>query len=182
MSWETYGAAANPGGENALARSEDINDGTVVGERSTSIRGGRSTNSADGGLGSRANVGSVLVLVSSGDGKEDVVVNETASSAVERGRVATAKGHVGESTVGAATRASVADDVVETSNDARDGARAAVTEDLDAEESGALGDTVGVGADGAGDVSAVAVAVGVAALVGDELLSAAAEVLQYRVS
>lgn len=175
---DTYGAATNPSGQNPLARGKDVDTSAIVGKRSPRISRRRGANSEHARLRSRRHIRSVLVLVASRHGEEDAVVDHGLGRGVERGREPAAEGHVGNRAARAAAGARVGDDVVQAGDDAGDGAAAGVVKDLDAEEGGRLGYAVCGGTDCAGDVGAVAVAVGVGAGVGDELLGAAAEVLE----
>lgn len=175
----THGAAANPGGQDVAARGKDVDKVAVVGVRGAGISRGGSADSADGGLRSRGVVGSVGAVVAGSDTEEDVVADERGSSAVDSSRVATAQRHVGNDTLGAVAVAGVGGDVVDAGDDARVRAGAAVIEDLDTVDGGLLGDTVGAAADGAGNVSAVAVAVsGLAADEASDLGSTATELLE----
>lgn len=174
----TYGAAAGPGGEDGVAGSKDIDNSAVVGERGTGIGRGGSTNSAGVGGGRRRVVGGVGVAVTSSDGEEDTSGDGPGGRVVDGGGERGTEGHVAEDTVGAALAGGVLGDEVDTSDDAGEGAGAGGVQDLDGEELGVLGDTVGGAANGASNVSAVAVAVSVGGV--DDVASprsTAAEVL-----
>ena len=156
-------AATGPGGQNSSTRSDDVDNAAVVGEGRATV--GRVSGTDSTGLGGRGRgvVGSVGVVVTGGNGKEDVVVDHGSSSLVEGSREATAKRHVGKDTVGAVTAAGVRSNEVHTGDDARVRTRTSVVEDLDAVELGALSDTVAAAANGTGAVSTVAIAIGVGA-------------------
>lgn len=160
----TYSAATGDSGGDAAAGGKDVDEAAVVGEGRAGIsRGGGADGAGGGGRGGRV-VGSVRVVVASGDTEEDAAAHERGSGRVERGRVATAQGHVDDDTVGAAAAGRVGDNKVHAADDARVGARAGRVEDLDGVELGLLGDTVLGSADGAGAVGSVAVAISVAAV------------------
>jgi hypothetical protein len=174
----TYGTATGPGGEDGVAGSKNIDKSTVVGERGTGVSRGGSTDSASVGGGRRRVVGSVGVAVTGSNGEEDTSSDGVGGRAVDGGGVGGTERHVAEDTVGAALAGGVLGDKVDTSDDAGEGARAGGVQDLDGEEPGVLGDTVGGAANGTSNVSAVAVAVGVGGV--DDVASprgTAAEVL-----
>lgn len=158
------GGTTNPGAQDVGAGGKDIDDGTIVGEGGAGIVASGGTDSADRGLGSGGVVGSVGVVIASGNSKEDTGVDEVPGSSVDGGRVATAEGHVGNSAVGAVAAGEVGLDIVDTSNDTGSGAGAGGVEDLDSNQGGLLGDTIEATANGASDVGAVAVSVGVGAV------------------
>lgn len=174
----TYGAAADPGGQNVGTRGKDVNKVSVVGVRRAGISSGRSTDSANARGRGRGVVGGAGTVVAGSDAEEDIVADERRSSVVDSSRVATAERHIGDNTVGAVARAGVRSDKVDSGNDTRVRARATIVEDLYSEESSLLGNTVRAGADGTGNVGAVTVAVGVVVTdKGGDLRSAATEVL-----
>lgn len=150
---------ADPGGEDRGAGGEDVEDGAVVGEGRAGPVGG---DGADGdGRGSRGGrgVGGIDVAVAGGDDRDDVAGEGRVDGVVEGRREATTEGQVDDSVVLAAG----ADDVVHSpviavDDDGGGGGRA--LEDLDGDDGGALGNTVGRASNGASNVSAVAVGVG----------------------
>lgn len=165
------GAAADPGGEDRDTRSENVNDGAVVGERGDAVRAVSGANGEDSGLRSGRRVGSVTAVVTSGNSHEDTSGDSVGGSRVDGSGAAATKRHVGNGTLGAATGLDIVGNKVDTSNHTRVGARAIGTKDLDSVELGLLGDSVGLGANGTSAVGAVTVAVGVAAIasvVGEE--------------
>ena len=119
VSTHSSGGAADPGAEDRGTRSEDVNNGAVVGEAGPGVTRGSSTNSAGLGLGGRRIVGSVGVVVTGSDSQEDTGVDEGSGGAVDSGRLAATKRHVGDGAVGAVAGLGVAGDEVDTSNDAR---------------------------------------------------------------
>lgn len=173
------GSAANPRGKDAGARSEDIDDSTVVGVAGTGIGRGSGTNCADGGLGGRRGEGSVGVVVTGSNGKEDSGRDHVGGSGVHGRRSATTETHVGNRAVGAASGARVGGDEVHAGNDTRSGAGTRGAENLDGVDVGLLGDTVGGSANGTSDVSSVTVAVRVVAVdIVGEPCSTATELLK----
>lgn len=160
------GGGADPGGEDGRAGGEDVDEGTVVGVRGNGISRGGGTDSADGGLGSGGVVGGVGTVVAGGDGEEDTGPDQGGGGAVGGSGVAAAEGHVGDGAVGAVAGLGVGGDKVHAGNDTGVGAGAVGVEDLDGVEVGLLGNTIGGATDGTGDVSAVAVAIGVEAITG----------------
>lgn len=158
------GGAADPGGEDVLAGSESIDDGAVVGEGSLSISAGGGTNGEGSGLGCGRRVGSVLVLVTGGDGKEETSGDSVGGGGVHGSRLAATERHVGNSAVGAAASLLVVGGEVDTGNDTRVGTGSLGIEDLDSIELGLLSDTVGLAANSASNVGTVAIAIGAGAI------------------
>ena len=148
------GAAAGGGGDDINTRGNDIDEGAVVGEDGEGVGG--VGDSAGAGSGSRGEGGGVGGRVTRSDGKEDAGIDNGLSGVVDGLGETTTKGHVHDSTVGAVLAGSVSDDKLHTSNDASVGARAIIAKDLDSQESGGLGNTVGSAADGAGNMGTVA--------------------------
>ncbi len=73
---DTHAGAANPGRDDVLARREDLDDGTVVGEGRAGIGDGSGTDGDDTSStsgGSRAGIG---VAVTSGDGDMNAFLGE----------------------------------------------------------------------------------------------------------
>lgn len=154
------GVAANPGGQNVGARGEDGDASTPVGV------GGNGPGRVDGtdgngaGSGSGRDVGNVLVLVTGSDDADDALGRGSVDGVVESGREATAEGQVHDGSGGACLGADVVGSPVEAREN--DGGRGGVSdEDLDGDDVGALGHTVGGTTDGTGDVSAVTTGVSV---------------------
>jgi hypothetical protein len=158
------GTAVEPGGQDSNTRGVDVNNASVVGERGDTVRAVGGTDGVSGGFGSGRVVASIASIVTSGNSHEDTSGDGVGNSSVDSGGLGTSERHGANSTVGAAAGFSVVGDVVDAGNDTRVGSRTAGIEDLDSVELGALGDTVGLGADGTGAVSAVAVAIGVLAV------------------
>lgn len=169
------GAAANPGGEDISTGGKDVNDAAVVGEAGAVVVAVSGTDGADRGLGSRGGVGSVAVVVTGSDGDKDTRALELGSGAVDGGGVATTEGHGSDDTTGAVAVAVVVGNKVHAGDDGGELARATVVEDLDTVDVGLLGDTVGLGADGARAVGAVAVAVAAGGVVRLDELGTALE-------
>ncbi len=111
--------AANPRAQDARARSLNVDDGTVVGVAGLGVVLVSGTDCADGGLRSRGVVGSVVVVVAGGNGKENTRVDKGRCGVVDGGRVAAAQGHVGNCAVGAAPGGRIIGDKVDAGNDAR---------------------------------------------------------------
>ena len=70
------GVATNPGRDDVGARSEDINDGAVVGERGARVRDRARADGDDGGRTRGAVVRGVRVEVAGGDGDVDALVDD----------------------------------------------------------------------------------------------------------
>lgn len=102
----------------------------------------------------------VLAVIPRGDGDEEARVGGGLDRGVERVRLAAAEGEVGDCFADAVFRFCVVDGPVDAAEDGGDGAGAVGAEDFDGDEGRVFGDAVGRGADGAGDVGAVAVVVG----------------------
>lgn len=147
----------------------DVNKGAVVGERSNTVRAVSGTDSVDGRLRSGRGVGGISTVVTSSDGHEDTSGDSVGSGGVDSSGLATSKRHGADGTVGAATGLSIVGDKVDTSNDTRVGTRTLSVEDLDSVKLSVLSDTVGLGANGTGAVSAVAVAVSVVTITSEVL-------------
>lgn len=161
---EGPGTGASVGGGNdGRARGKDINDGTVVGEGGAGI--GR-VDGADGacvGGGRRVGVCGVDVGVAGGDGDKDTVAgggSDGVADGLPRG-LGAAEGQVGGGAGRAAAGGAVAGEPGQAGDDVRGIAASGLVADLDGDELGLLGDTIGVGANGAGDVGSVALEVGV---------------------
>lgn len=164
----TYSLTTNPGGFNVAAGGQDVDNLAEVGVRGEAVVLLRGTDRAGRGLGSRGRALGVNTLVTGSDGKEEAGIDNTSSSIVDGLGEATAKGHVDDDALRAVLLSSVLDGEVHTTDDTGGSARSVGVEDLDGEELSLLGDTVGLGADGAGNVGAVAITVSVV-IVGEVL-------------
>jgi hypothetical protein len=161
------GGAADPSRQNVDTRSETIDNGAVVGERSPGVVDVSSTDGENSGLGCGRRVGSIGVVVTGGNRKEETGGDSRGSGRVDSGRLAAAEGHGANGTTSASgTGLLVVGGVVDACNDTRVGSRAAGVKDLDTEEGGCLGYTVALGANSSGAVSSVAIAIGVLAVTG----------------
>lgn len=158
------GGAANPGGQNVLARGKGIDDRAVVAEGGPGISVGSSTNSEGGGLGSGGGVCGIRVLVSGGNGKEETSGDSVGGSGVYGSGLAATEGHVGDGALGAATGLLIVGSEVDTGNDTGVGAGPLGVEDLDSIQLGLLGYTVRLSADGASNVGAMTIAIGSGAI------------------
>lgn len=174
---EAYATTANPGGGDAGTGGENVESSTIVGEGGAAVSRVGRTDSADTGLRGGRGVGGITVVVASGDGDKDARGLQARGGLVDGGRVATAEGHAGDDALGAVARGAVGGDKVHAGNDAAERAGAAVLEHLDAKDGHLLGHAPGLGADGAGAVRAVAVAVAGAADKGLDLLGTAFKLL-----
>jgi hypothetical protein len=164
-SGDGVGGAADPSRQNVDTRSETIDNGAVVGERSPGVVDVSSTDGEDGGLGCGRGGGSVGVAVTSGNSKEETSGDSRGSGGVNSGRLAAAEGHGANGTTSASsTGLLVVGRVVNACNDTRVGSRAAGVKDLDTEELDRFGDTVAPGANCSGTVSSMAIAISVLAV------------------
>ena len=163
-SGQTHGAATDPGAQDVGAGGLDVDDTAIVGVAGLTVAAVGGANGADGSLRGRRVVGRVGVVVAGGDGEKDTGINKGGGGLVNGGRVATTKGHVGNDTLGAAALGGIGGNEVDASDDTGGAAGAVGAENLDGVELGLLSDTIGGGADGAGNVGAVAVTVGVGAV------------------
>lgn len=172
------GLAVGPGGGDVGTGGKDIDTSAEVGVVGKDIIDVSGTDSAGRSLRSRRRGRGIGGGVAGGDGKEEAGAGDGGSGRVDSSGGAATERHVDNNTVGAVLRRSIIDDELHTGNDTGVGASTVVAEDLDSEEGGLLGDTVGQAADGASNVSTVALAIGVAAVgeVGQEA-GAALEVL-----
>lgn len=150
--------ATNPGRLDIASRGKEIEHRTVVGKvRDAPVRVNGS-NSNGGGSRGRRKVAGVCGRVAGSNGGDDTSSGGGIDGSVERGRVATAEGQVDNGSTLAAVTDDILDSPVETIENDGSGGRAAL-ENLDAEEGGLLGHTIGSAADGAGDVSTVSIGV-----------------------
>ena len=160
------GVAGVVSGEDARAGSEDVEDGAVVGEGRAGISVGGGTDGDGVGGRGRGVVGGVGVVVTGSDDEGDAVVDGSLDSGVQGRGVRATERHVGDGLLATA----VGSDPLNTLNDTGGGTGTVITENLDTDESGLLGNTVGVATDGTGNVGTVtvAVAVGTASDVGTD--------------
>lgn len=161
---EGPGTGASVGGGNdSRARGKDINDGTVVGEGGAGIGRVDGADSACVRGGRRVCVCGVDVGVAGGDSDKDTVAGgggDGVADGLPRG-LGAAKGQVGGGAGGAAAGGAVAGEPGQAGDDVRGIAASGLVADLDGDELGLLGNTVGVGADGTSDVGTVTLEVGV---------------------
>lgn len=149
------GVAGDAGRDDTDTGGEDVEDGAIVGEGSN---GPGAVNGSDGnGAGGRSGrgVGSIDTAIAGGDDGHDTTTRGVVDGGVEGRRVATTERHVDHGAVGAAPGDDIVGSPVEAVHDDGSGGRAAL-EDLDSEQVGALGDTVGGATDGASNMGAVA--------------------------
>lgn len=161
---------SNPCREDRNTWSKDIKNSTEVGEGGAGIV---DVGGTDGdGIWSRSwgDVGGVLVLVSGSDDDGDASGDGGLDGGVEGGGEASSERH-GEDGLGGETEGlGVGADPLDTGDHTGVGSRSSGIEDLDGDESGLLGDSVGRASDGAGAVGAVSVLIGVGGA-GDEVLA-----------
>ena len=156
--------AASPGGQDVQTRSEDISALSVVGEVSTLVSQGRSTNS-DGLLGSGGGViASISVVVTGSDSEVKTSVDSSVDSEIQSAGGTTAKGHVGNATLELLVTLLGLLDVrlsgpLNTLDHIGHGAGAVGAEDLDGVDVGLLGNTVLLTGDGTGAVGSVTVSI-----------------------
>lgn len=160
--------AADPGRLDVEARGEDVVALAKVAEVGALIGQG---GGADGDcvLGGRGRVvARVCVVVARSDGEVDADGDGGVDGAVESGRLATAKGHVGGAALEALALAVLCrlelfqvrlGGPLDTLDDIGHGAGAVAAEDLDGLDACLLGDAVLLAGDGAGAVCAVSIAV-----------------------
>lgn len=178
----TYSATSRPEGLDVNGGSNDVNNTAVVGKLVLGVVDVRSSDGASRRLRSGRVLASVIVLVTSGGSDKYAAVGKGLDGIVGGLVVATTQAQVDDNTVGAVAVGRVAGNKVKTRDDTRVGTSATtgvavIEENLDTEDVDALGDTVGVGANGAGNVGAVTAVVVVD---GDErldILSATTKVL-----
>lgn len=115
----TYGSrgGANPGAQDVGARGLDIDDGAVVGVAGLGVVLVGGTDGADRSLGSGRRVLGINVLVASSDSEEDTSIDKSGGGVVDRGGLAAAQRHVGDSAVGAAAVGNIIGNEVDASND-----------------------------------------------------------------
>lgn len=152
---------ADPGREDGRAGGEDVNGGSVVGERGAGVGGGGGTDGDGRGLRSRGVVGGGGVIVTSSNNEGHASVDGSGDSGVDGRGLATTERHAGDGLGALALVPGSVGGPLDTRDDTGVGARAIGTEDLDGDDIGLLGDTVGAAGDGASAVSSVAVAISV---------------------
>lgn len=160
--------AIDPGRRDVDAWGEDVDEETVVGEGGAVVVGISRADGADGRLRSRRGSDSWKTIVTGRNGEEEALLNGGGCGLVGHWGEDPAEGQVGDGFADAAFGFGVLDRPIDSSEDLGVGAAAFGGEDLDGDEGGLLGDAVGVGACGAGDVRAVAVAITVV-FVGDKV-------------
>lgn len=101
----------------------------------------------------------VLSIITSGNTKEEAGVNSISDGIIDSLLIATPKTHIDDDAIRAAPGPGVLDGIVDSSNDIAPGARATCVKDLDAVKFGRLGYAVGVAANSASTMGAVAVVV-----------------------
>ena len=169
---------ADPGGQDVQARGEDVVALSKVGEVGTLIVQGGGTDS-DGILSrSRGVVARVGVVVTGSDSKVDTSIDSGVDSEVKSGGLAATERHVGGRALEALLLAVLGlldglgvglSSPLNALDHVGHGAGAVGAENLDGVDAGLLGDTVALSSDGAGAVSAVAVAILVGIAAGDGL-------------
>ena len=161
-------AAGLVGADDVDTRGKDLDDRAKVAERGLCVVLVDGTDGADAGLVGRAGVAGVDVVVAGGDSEEEARVDGGFGGLVQGGAGGSAERQVSDGSLGAAAVlagvGSVLSGEVEAGDGLRDGSRAVSTKHLHAEELNLLGHTVGLAANGAGDVGAVAVVVVVGAV------------------
>ena len=168
------GGVPNPAALDIDAGSKDINQFTIVAEPSRSVRDISSTNCANSRLAGRAVPVRVVGAVSGSHGQEDAGLDSSGSGTVDRSGAGAAEREVGHAALGAVARLGVGGNKVDAGDDSSESPGTRGAEDLDGVELSGLGNAIVNAADGAGDVGAVAVAVGVVAVdkVGEPLSTA----------
>jgi len=158
--------AVVPGTEDGATRSEDVDTGAEVGEGAASInlvgaRGAELGGTDGDGAGgtSRGSQTGVDVVVTSGNGHQETTADGGVDSVVEGSGDGATERHVTNG--GTARGLGTVSSPLNTSDDTGVGAAAVVTEDLDGVDDGLLGEAVVVTDGGGGNVSTVAVQVGV---------------------
>lgn len=164
----------NPGRLNVLSRPEDINTLSDVGEVSARVIQGRGTDSDGGSNTGGGVVAGIAVVVTGGDGKVKTSSNSSCNVVVQGTGLATSEGHVGD---GALVLLALLlgeslvllDSIVDTSNDVGHGTGSVGAQDLDGDNVGLLGDTIGSTGNGSSAVSTVAVVICIGVVGGDGL-------------
>jgi hypothetical protein len=115
---EDSSATSVIGAGDGRARGKDIDDAAVVGVGSKAIRRGGCADGAGGRLRGRRLGAGVGSFVSGSDAEEDAGRDNVGSGRVERSRLGSAQGHVGNEALGAAAAGlGVTGDEVHASND-----------------------------------------------------------------
>lgn len=170
--------AADPGGKNAETGGEDISALAVVGEVGTAVINARGTDRDGLGSSSWRVVAGISVVVAGGDGEVNADRDGGVHSVIESLGLATTKRHVGDGALEALALAILGlldgldvrlGSPLHTGDDIRHGAGAVRAKDLDGIDVGLLGDTILLAGDGAGAVSAVAIAIDIGIAGGDGL-------------
>lgn len=152
---------SDPGREDTDTWSKDIDRGAEVGEGGAGIVDIGGTDGDGVWCGGWGDIGGVLVLVTGGDDDSDTGGDDGLDGVVGGGRVASSEGHGEDGLLGETEGLGVGGNPLDARDDTRVGAGSISTEDLDGNESGLLGDTVGRASDGTGTVSSVSVLIGV---------------------
>lgn len=148
------------GRQNINAGSENVHKLAKVGELRDLIILASRANGASLGRRSRRRRSCIGCLIAGGDGEEDTCVDDSISGIVDALGERTAQAHVDNRAAFAAlARWGILDDVLHALDNARVGARAIVSEDLDGVELGLLSNTVGLAANGSGTVGTVALTI-----------------------
>lgn len=161
---------ADPGRQDAHTRGEDVEAGAKVGPASTDVL---AVGRADGDgvwCGGGRVVGGVLAVVASSHDDGHTGANGRGHSGVDGSGVRASKGHGEDGLVCDALGLGVGSNPLDTGNDARVGARSGRVKNLNSDEVGLVGDTVGGAADSTSAVGAVSVLVSVGRA-GDEVRS-----------
>lgn len=169
---------ADPGGLDAQTGGEDVSALAVVGEVGTAVIESRGTD----GDGLRGSSGGVLagvgVVVAGSDSKVDTRADSSVDSGIKSLSLATTERHVGDGALEALALTVLGSldllkmagsSVLNTLDDVGHGARAVGAENLDGVDMSLLRNTVLLATDGAGAVSAVAVAILISITLGNGL-------------
>lgn len=112
--------AVQPGGEDRDTRSDDVDNSAKVGERGKLVRTVGGGNGEGSGLRSGGDIGSVLSLVTSGNGHEDTGGDSVGDSGVDGSGLGSTERHAADDTSRAARAGlGIVGDVVDTGNDTR---------------------------------------------------------------
>lgn len=160
--------AADPRGLDVHTWGEDVEDWAEVGEASLDVGRVGGTNGEDGRLRCWGGVAGITTIITGSDNSEDTVGDSAGDGIVGSLREGTAERHGDDRASSAAIAASVVDSPVDTSNDTRVASAAVGTKDLDADDAGALSNTVGGTGDSTSAVSSMSVSIS-GGLAGDEV-------------
>ena len=161
------GRTVDPSRKDIRTRTKDINHRAIIRVRSPRIILISSTNSTSRLLRSRRRKRSRTTIIARSNAHKETLLDSSRDSRICSLREDTAETQVREGFAGAAFALHVVDGPLDTGDDLGCCTGAAGVEDFDGDEVRLLGDAVGARADCAGYVSAVAVAVGVLAVVGE---------------